>query len=482
VVAGVPDDQGMPAHPRATGPLRYLACTLVGALLLATVGLVAPPTAAAAPNPGFEAEFFQLLNHERTRRGLAALQHDARLADTSRAWSAHMASRDLLHHAGDLAQVASRVEPQWRRIGENVGVGYSVRSLHDAFMASAGHRDNALRPDFNRVGIGVHVAGGGRIWVTVRLLTGPALQTAQAAPTTQPATATAAGPCRPPRTTSATMATGDFTGDGHHDVVQRGTGSHPATLHRGSRDRRFATMTLPSPGQRIPLAGDFDGNGRDEIIWYAPGPDPDELWSWNGSGFDRSPLRVNGHFRPQVGDLDGDGRDDVIWYAPGPAQDYIWYGTATRGRFESVPVTVNGHYRVAVADLDGDGRDDVVWHAPGPAHDYIWYGLGRGRFQSVHVRVNGDFIPLAGDFDGDRRHDIYWYAPGPASDFIWYGSPNRGGFHSILLDVFGHYQPVTGDFDRDCRSDILWAAGSVTGSPIWYGSPNRGGFTRSRAG
>ena len=40
-------------------------------------------------------------------------------------------------------------------VAENVGVGYSVQALHDAFMGSTGHRANILNASYNRVGIGV---------------------------------------------------------------------------------------------------------------------------------------------------------------------------------------------------------------------------------------------------------------------------------------------------------------------------------------
>ena len=70
--------------------------------------------------------------------------------------------------------MASYVEPAWRSVGENVGVGYSVSSLHSAFMGSSGHRANILKPSYNRVGVGV-VMDGTKIWVTVRFLEGPAI-------------------------------------------------------------------------------------------------------------------------------------------------------------------------------------------------------------------------------------------------------------------------------------------------------------------
>ena len=67
---------------------------------------------------------------------------------------------------------------------------------------------------------------------------------------------------------------------------------------------------------------------------------------------------------PVLGDFDGDGRRDVLWYGPGAAADRLWYGGAG-GRFTTAPAAVHGSYRPLVADFGGDGPDDVLWWRPG---------------------------------------------------------------------------------------------------------------------
>src|SRR3546814_12927066 len=74
-------------------------------------------------------------------------------------------------------------------------------------------------------------------------------------------------------------------------------------------------------------------------------------------------LSVVGSYEPVVGDIDGDGRDDVVWYAPGPAGDSIWFGTAS-GRPRSRSFSASGTYVPLVADFDASGSDDIVWFNP----------------------------------------------------------------------------------------------------------------------
>jgi hypothetical protein len=93
---------------------------------------------------------------------------------------------------------------------------------------------------------------------------------------------------------------------------------------------------------------------------------------------------------PLVGDFDGDGRRDILWYGAGAAADLVWYGAAN-GRFAPAAATVRGSYRPLVADFGGDGPDDVLWWAPGPAQDVLWFGRSWRRFTSRWTTLDLDY-------------------------------------------------------------------------------------------
>ena len=67
----------------------------------------------------------------------------------------------------------------------------------------------------------------------------------------------------------------------------------------------FIDPLLPLNGDYIPIAGDFNGSGITDILWYAPGPDPDFMWYFNQDGnYDSFQLTVNGHYAPFPADLE----------------------------------------------------------------------------------------------------------------------------------------------------------------------------------
>jgi hypothetical protein len=441
---------------------RTLAAALVA---VSASALLIPVSSAQAGTPAQdELAFLTKLNAERSSRGLAKLTWDSKLAPTSRSWSSHMASRGQLSHDPNLAQVASRVEPNWRAVGENVGVGYSVSSLHSAFMASSGHRANILKPGYNRVGIGV-VHSGGKIWVTVRFLQGPAISGSTGTSSYVP-------------TGVKTALTGDFDGDGYDDLLTYNPGTTGDELWFGEPDGSMRKVAVSVNGQYRPVAGDFDGDGRTEILWYAPGSGADPHWEWNGSGWSNQTRTINGTYKPLVGDFDGDGNDDLLWYAAGKGADFYWYGTDS-GSFASVGTRIDGTYGPLIGDLDGNGGDDIFWYAKGSASDWIWYStLARGAYANRGTTVNGTYAPFTGDFDGNDTDDLFWYAPGSAKDFVWYTNQVKGQYASVARSVSGTYVPGSADFDGDDADDIVWfSPASANGDALWRGNP--GGRTYS---
>lgn len=133
---------------------RFSAVVVVA--LVATLVWAAPASAATRPvdEATQEGEFLWLLNAERGKAGLPPLVSHAGLVADAREWSDVMAAHGDIFHTSTLAADTAASVPDWRRAGENVGMGWSSLSLHQAFYDSTGHRANMLG-DYNVVGVGV---------------------------------------------------------------------------------------------------------------------------------------------------------------------------------------------------------------------------------------------------------------------------------------------------------------------------------------
>lgn len=142
---------------------RSLTALLAG--LLAATLFPAGTAAAACYSPNSkEKAFTRKMNNARDNAGKGSLRLDPELSKAAKVHTREMVKKDLLHHTP--SDTLRRRVTNWSILGENVGVGGTVSSLHSAFMNSAAHKANILLSDFRHVGVGV-INDDGRLWVTV---------------------------------------------------------------------------------------------------------------------------------------------------------------------------------------------------------------------------------------------------------------------------------------------------------------------------
>ena len=162
--------------------------TLVVAL--ATIGL----SASAAADSGSEQAFLSAINSTRAANGLGPLQMDGSLRSFARTHSADMIAAGNIFHSSD-AELKAAAGSGWSKLGENVGRGGSVSSLHQAFLDSPAHKANILG-DYNYVGIGTDTASG-ILYVTVIFMKKGSTTTTAPTTTTPQSTNTTKAPSQP---------------------------------------------------------------------------------------------------------------------------------------------------------------------------------------------------------------------------------------------------------------------------------------------
>lgn len=107
-----------------------------------------------------------LTNSDRVYHERATLSFAERLAAYAKSHSEAMADKGYIYHSTD-DQLREALEGyKWELGGENVGVGASLESLEEAFMASDPHRKNILRRVYDHAAVGIARADD-RIWITV---------------------------------------------------------------------------------------------------------------------------------------------------------------------------------------------------------------------------------------------------------------------------------------------------------------------------
>jgi hypothetical protein len=165
--------------------MRRLGILLVTAALFVIAPLVAANHASAADTGSMESDFVARINAVRASKGAGPLRVDGELTTIARRWAGKMASAGAISHNPNFA---NEVTANWVKLGENVGTGPDVASVHNAFVASSHHYANMIDPAFTRIGVGVVMGANGALYTShqfMRLASDNASTTAAApAPTT----------------------------------------------------------------------------------------------------------------------------------------------------------------------------------------------------------------------------------------------------------------------------------------------------------
>ena len=137
----------------------------------------------------------------------------------------------------------------------------------------------------------------------------------------------------------------------------------------------------PGPTWHIKGTGDFNGDGKSDIIWQG---DDGTASMWLMDGNNATFIGAVGPFNPGptwhikgTGDFNGDGKSDIVWQGDdGTASIWLMDGTTATfvgavGPFNPGP----GWQIKGTGEFNGDGKDDIMWQGRGRHRG----GLADGR-------------------------------------------------------------------------------------------------------
>ena len=208
-----------------------------------------------------------------------------------------------------------------------------------------------------------------------------------------------------------------------------------------------------------PGAGDYDGDGRDDILWRNGDTGENVVWpaanAWAAMGLRW--VRDLDWDIAGAGDFNGDGRSDIFWRNGATGANALWLA-ADASSVQATAGVGNTNWKVhAVGDFDGDGSDDLAWHQVTTGQTTVWFGASTvRRMNLVTVRDLAWDILGAGDFDGDGTSDLLWRHAVSGAMVGW-----RQGNYATPLPVRGVSDPAwqlvaIGDFDGNGRDDLAW--------------------------
>jgi hypothetical protein len=450
-----------------------------------------PPAHADAAHSAQEWDFFNRLNAERQARGIAPVQMATNIRTVARNWSGYQAANcpTTCHNPN----FSSQMPAGWVAVGENVGYGSDVATIHNCFMTEAypscvatpgehGHRDNILNPAYNYVGIGVS-ANGGSLYVTEDFGKYPCCQAVDSQPPPP-----SAWPNGWAESLGGVMAVGSgpsvsSRGPGRLDVFVRGNNN--ILYHRWNDGGGW----LPGGGQWEPLEAPNPSTGSgmvsdpDAVSWdsnridvFARGTDNAMWHKWwvNGIGWypwEKTQIPTGGVLGsgPTVASW-GPGRLDAFVRGTDGQLYHAWYDGRWNGwKHESELAGTLASDPAAVSW--GPNRIDVFVEGtePAPTPHQLYHAWYDGQWHPFEPRGGAIAGSPAASSRGSGRLDVFVRGTDAATHHTAYESTGWGGFEPLSAPSPPSGYGITGAPESASWSGIrmdVFARG--TDNALWH--------------
>ena len=219
-------------------------------------------------------------------------------------------------------------------------------------------------------------------------------------------------------------ATGDFNGDLKADILTYNTitGEIQTLLMDGATVLSTNSITTVDPlsGLAAQGTGDFDGDSRDEIVLYNPATGDVGFMYLDAAGAVQTGIDLalqlpvaDGWTLHDTGDFDGDGKDDLLAYNTVSGTVAIAFMDGSTLVSAAIVLTLSsgsGLVVVDAADFNADGKSDLLIHNPATGLTGIATLDGATLVSAAVVFTmdvaGGDTFINAGDYNGDGFSDL----------------------------------------------------------------------------
>jgi Matrixin len=212
----------------------------------------------------------------------------------------------------------------------------------------------------------------------------------------------------------------------------------------------------------LSYSGDFNADGKQDILWRDAQTGEVRIWYMNGSTIlsNNSIAAVGLDWKiVGIGDFDGSGFSDILWENTSNGGFAIWTMRGDSAVSHQYPSPGYQWSIAAVTDLDNNGLADLLWRNVVTGEVRAWLSASPFDFSSEFIGIASLDWNLVGTADlfGDGFPELIWRNQNTGEVRAWRLSGDviianvSLGFASVDWQIVGF-----GDFTGAGRQDILW--------------------------
>jgi hypothetical protein len=224
---------------------------------------------------------------------------------------------------------------------------------------------------------------------------------------------------------------GDFNGDGKPDILWRhqATGDDLVWLMNGTTLAGGAVLTaVTDTTWTIAGTADFNADGKTDVLWRNTANGANLVWLMNGttvaSGVVLTAVSDPNWRIAATGDFNADGKPDIVWRHQTSGDNLVWImnGTTIASGAVLTPIADTSWVIGGVGDFNSDGKPDILWRNQATGDNLVWLMNGTTIASGAVLTPIGDRswqIRGVGDFNGDGKPDILWRNQTSGDDLVW---------------------------------------------------------------
>jgi hypothetical protein len=230
----------------------------------------------------------------------------------------------------------------------------------------------------------------------------------------------------------------------------------------------------PPPAQGSGVRGDFNRDGKPDLIWQNHATGERAIWMMNGSAWGGErflPTVSTQWYIAATADFNGDGHSDLVWQNNVTGQATIWVmNEATQIDHWWLP-TVPTEWQIAAAgDFSGDGKTDIVWQNINTGQRAVWLmDAGNWIGERWLPQVSTDWrIAASADFNNDGHLDLVWQNIVSGQRAVWLMNRTTWAAERWLPQIPTDWQIVAAaDYSGDNQADLVWQNRNSGQRAIW---------------